>query len=204
MLSEGLSLQVFPLPHHFLKYVIYLFRALQSFVRNHLFISLTQLLQSASAVAFPCQLLPFILFNFCQLDLASCVGSLVFLFFWTSASWDRLITFLSMLGKFSAIIPSQIFSGVLFLFLPSNSCNANVPVFNAVPEVSQLSSPFRYSFSQLRPSRVKDSIILASQSLHLSLYLSYPAERHSSIVIHLVCLFCSYSFGSTLASLTCL
>ena len=50
------------------------------------------------------------------------------------ASWTGLVIFFPMLGKFSASISSNIFSGPLSLLL-LDSYNATISVFNVVPEV---------------------------------------------------------------------
>ena len=49
------------------------------------------------------------------------------------ASWTLVSIFFPMLGKFSSIISSNIFSGPLSLLLLGD---ANVVAFNVVPEVS--------------------------------------------------------------------
>ena len=52
------------------------------------------------------------------------------------ASWTWVAISFPMLGKFSTIISSNIFSGSFSLFSFWDPYNANVAVFNVVPEVS--------------------------------------------------------------------
>jgi len=77
-------------------------------------------------------------FNFCQFDyyVSCCVPPWVYPA-WDSASWTWLITSFSMLGKFSASMSSNIFSGPLSLSLVScwDPCNMKVRAFIVVPGV---------------------------------------------------------------------
>ena len=53
------------------------------------------------------------------------------------SSWTRLTISFSMLGRFSTIISSKIFSCPLFLFFFWDPYNLNVGAFDIVPEVSE-------------------------------------------------------------------
>ena len=61
------------------------------------------------------------------------------------ASWTWLIIFFSMLGKFSTLISSKIFSYFLFLVFLWDPYNLNV-AFDMIPEVSETDLSSFYSF----------------------------------------------------------
>ena len=63
-----------------------------------------------------------------------------------SASWTWVTISFSMLGKFSTIISSNIFSDFLFLFFFWYPYNSNVHAFSVVPEVFEIVFNYFYSF----------------------------------------------------------
>ena len=114
-------------------------------------------------------------FNICSLYLifysliSTCVGMFLlgFVLYGTlCASWTCLTTSFPILGKFSTIISSNIFS-VPFFFSPSGTPNnSNVGVFSVVPEVSETVLNSFHSFS---------FIVLCSSYFHYLIFqVTYP------------------------------
>ena len=96
---------------------------------------------------FPLLLLIFYVFNFCQFDycVSWCVP-LGFILPGTLYAFWTLLTFsFPMLGKFSAFVSSNIFSGAFSLLL-WHPFNVNVSAFDVVPEVSGCLHFFSFFF----------------------------------------------------------
>ena len=90
-------------------------------------------------VAFPLLLLIFSLSLIFVNLINMCLGMFLlgFILYETlCTSWTWVTVSFPMIGKFSAIVSSNIFSGPLSLFAFWDPYNVNVGVFNVVPEVS--------------------------------------------------------------------
>ena len=153
-------------------------------------------------------------FNICSLCLIfvnlinMCFGvfRLGFILFGTLwVSWTWVIISFPILGKFSTIISSSIFSWSFFLSSSSGTpYNANVCAFDMVPEVSETSLSSFHSFTLFYSSEVISTILSSSSLIHPSasdILLLIPSRVILISVIVLfvsVCLF----FNSSRSLLT--
>ena len=114
-----------------------------------------------------------------------CLGFILFGTFWVSWTW--VIISFPILGKFSTIISSSIFSWSFFLCSSSGTHDSNVGVFNIVPEALRLSSFLLILFSFFLYVSFL-STILSSISLILSsasiFYSWFPPECFLSHLLH--------------------
>ena len=102
----------------------------------------------------------------------------------TCASWSWVTVSFTMLGMFSAIMTSNIFSGPFSLPFPcGDPYNANVGAFYIVPEVSNtvLTSFHSSSFILFQSSDFHHSVF---QLIYLFFFLTYSAIDSSGIIFH--------------------
>ena len=122
------------------------------------------------------------------------------------ASWTWLTISFPMLGKFSTIISSKIFSVSTFpfFFFLWEACNSNVGVFNIVPKVSEaiLNSfhPFSFivCFSSYFQHSIFQLIVHSSASIILLLVPSRILLISVIVLFISVCLFFISSMSSVI------
>ena len=110
------------------------------------------------------------------------------------ASWTWLIISFSMLGKFSTIISSKIFSYLfVFLFFFCDPYNSNIVAFVIVPEVSETILSFFHSFYFVLLLEVISTILSSSSLIRSSasdiLLLILSKAFLISIIVLFVCMF---------------
>jgi len=108
------------------------------------------------------------------------------------ASWTWLIISFSMLGKFSTIISSKIFSYLfVFLFFFCDPYNSNIVAFVIVPEVSETILSFFHSFYFVLLLEVISTILSSSSLIRSSASNSLLLIASRVFLISVIVLFVS-------------